>query len=228
MRSLEVVALRARGRGGLLLGPIDVTVRPGEVLAVLGKSGAGKSLLLAALAGLAPSTCSQPLTVGMVFQSPALDDACSAFENVARAASARGVPSAQEAARAALAAVGLDEARGKGPRQLSGGMRRRVALARALAVQPELLLLDDPTAGLDPQTTREVLALALGGGEHAPPTVLCTHDLDEVVPRAHRVLILERGRAVFLGSPSELAHARSAFAPRPDLGVALAEARWPF
>ncbi|OGQ18161.1 MAG: hypothetical protein A2138_27380 [Deltaproteobacteria bacterium RBG_16_71_12] len=230
MRALEVIELRAQGRGGLVLGPVSLRVEPGQVVAVLGATGAGKSLLLAALAGLAPSTFAHELTVGMVFQSAALDEACSAFDNVARATRARNVPSPEDAARAALAAVGLGDALTKLPRQLSGGMRRRVALARALAVAPELLLLDDPTAGLDPRTTREVLALALGRGSNAPPTVLATHDLDEVVPRVDRVLVLEAGRVVFAGAPDELSRhgAARAFAPRPDLAPSLAEARWPF
>lgn len=230
MKALDVVELRARGRGGLWLGPISLRVEPGEVVAVLGNSGAGKSLLLAALAGLAPSSCAHDLTVGMVFQSAALDDSCSAFENVARATRARAVPSADEAARLALGAVGLGADQGKLPRQLSGGMRRRVALARALAVQPQLLLLDDPAAGLDPRTTREVLALALRRGSDAPPTVLATHDLDEVVVRADRVLLLDAGRVVFRGAPAQLARegAVRAFAPQPGVTAALVEARWPF
>ena len=225
-----MTGLWSRGRGGLALGPLDLHVAPGEVIAVVGASGAGKSLLLAALAGLAPSNATHGLTVGMVFQSAALDDSCSALENVARAARARAVPSADETARAWLGAVGLADALHKGPRQLSGGMRRRVSLARALAVAPELLLLDDPTAGLDPRTPREVLALALRGGAAAPPTLIATHDLDEVVPRAQRVLVLEQGRLAFLGPPSELAPQGrlAAFRPRPELAGALAEARWPF
>lgn len=230
MRSLRVLGLQARGRTGLVLGPLDVEVRAGEVLAVVGRSGAGKSLLLAALAGLVPAAPTHDLTVGMVFQSAALDDAVSAFENVARATRARGVPDADLAARAALVAVGLGAALARPPRQLSGGMRRRVGLARALAVRPELLLLDDPTAGLDPRTTREVLALALVRGAGAPPIVLTTHDVDEVVPRADRVLVLEGGRPVYLGPPGDLPRRPEgrAFASRPDLGAALAEARWPF
>ncbi|MBI1944412.1 MAG: ATP-binding cassette domain-containing protein [Deltaproteobacteria bacterium] len=230
MRALHVDGLTARGRGGLVLGPLSLHVEPGEVLAVVGSTGAGKSLLLAALAGLAPADRAHDLLVGMVFQSAALDDAVSAFDNVARATRARATPLPEVAARDALIAVGLGDALHLLPRQLSGGMRRRVALARALAVLPELLLLDDPTAGLDPRTTREVVALALRKGPDAPPVVLATNDLDGVVPRADRVLVLERGRAAFIGTPAELAQheVARAFAPRPDLAPRLAEARWPF
>lgn len=230
MSALELTGLWARGRGGLALGPVDLRVAPGEVIAVVGASGAGKSLLLSALAGLAPSNAAHGLGVGMVFQSAALDDSVSALENVARATRARRVPAPDDAAQRWLGAVGLADALHKAPRQLSGGMRRRVSLARALAVSPELLLLDDPTAGLDPRTTREVLTLALRGGADAPPTLIATHDLDEVVPRAHRVLVLEQGRVRFLGTPKELEQQErlGAFRPRPELAAALAEARWPF
>ncbi len=227
MKALDVVGLVARGRGGLVLGPVDVAVAQGEVLAVVGSTGAGKSLLLSALAGLAPSSCTHELRVGMVFQSAALDDACTALENVARATRARRLPAPDDAARAALRAVGLGDALHKLPRQLSGGMRRRAALARALAVAPELLLLDDPTAGLDPLTTREVLALALPRDGSAPPTIIVTHDVDEVVPLAHRALVLAAGRPVFSGAPAELAAHPSlaAFAPRRGGAAARAEAR---
>lgn len=218
MRALEVASLVARGRGGLVLGPVDVSVAPGEVLAVVGATGSGKSLLVSALAGLAPSTCTHELRVGMVFQSAALDDACSTFENVARATRARRMPAPDDAARAALTHVGLGDALHKLPRQLSGGMRRRAALARALAVAPELLLLDDPTAGLDPQTTREVLTLALPRRADAPPTVVVTHDVDEVVPRAHRVLVLAGGASTFLGPPALLPSQPSLFAYTPRRG----------
>ncbi|MCC7072287.1 MAG: ATP-binding cassette domain-containing protein [Deltaproteobacteria bacterium] len=226
MRALEAAKLVAHGRGGLALGPVDVNVLPGEVLVVVGATGSGKSLLLAALAGLAPSTVAHDLSVGMVFQSAALDDACSAFENVARATRARRVPAPDEAARTALVSVGLGDALATLPRQLSGGMRRRVAIARALAVAPELLLLDDPTAGLDPRTTREVLALALPSGPQAPPTVIVTHDVDEVVPRADRVLVLSAGRQCFLGAASLLASepALACYAPRRGTDDVHAEA----
>ncbi len=207
---LVVDGLSARGRGGLALGPLSFTVQPGAPLAVLGGPGAGKSLLLAALAGLCGSEGALATPAGrvaMVFQRDALDDAKTALGNVA-------VVAEREAAREALARVGLGTDADKLPRQLSGGMKKRVGIARALAVAPALLLADDPTAGLDPDTAAEVLALLLEG-ERERCVVIATQDVDVVLPRCAQALVLEEGKPVFLGTPAALAaDARTAaFAP---------------
>lgn len=217
---VEVRELVTRGRGGLLLGPLSFALAAGEVLAITGPHGAGKSLLLAALAGLAPSTSAQltkPARTAMVFQRDALDDARTALENVAVAATSL------DDARAALARVGLAAHEDARPRTLSGGMRKRVGIARALAASPELVLADEPTAGLDPRTSSEVLdALFASATSARAAVIIATTDVDVVLPRASRVLFMDAGRITFDGPASALANdARTAsFAPRSHEGVA--------
>jgi ABC-type multidrug transport system ATPase subunit len=179
-------------------------------------------LLLAALAGLAPSTSASmhtPARTAMVFQRDALDDARTALENVL--VSAGSVASAREA----LARVGLAAHEDVRPRMLSGGMRKRVGIARALAAQPELVLADEPTAGLDPRTASEVLdALFASAHSTRAAVIIATTDVDVVLPRASRALFVHEGRLLLDGPASALANdARTAaFAPRAHEGVAWA------
>lgn len=190
--SLAVTDLRVGGHDGFVLGPLTFSVPDGAFLVVLGSAGSGKSLLLAALAGLVESSGSilAPSPVAMQFQRDALVDDEDVFTNVAACCVARGVQHPEARAHAVLEAVGLAEQMSASPRKLSGGQRRRAGLARALAVPSRLLLLDDPTAGLDPRTAREIAALIAPG---AGRVVVCaTHDVDGLVPRASHRIILER------------------------------------
>ena len=220
---IEVSDLTAQGRGGLVLGPISFTLQAREALAVTGRHGAGKSLLLACLAGivssasrLAAARLVRPARVAMIFQRDALDDGRSALDNVMVGAGdlAR--------AQAALEQVGLGAHAQQSPRALSGGMRKRVGIARALASAPSLILADEPTAGLDPSTAHEVLD-ALFNASSTAAIIIATTDVDVVLPRAPRSLFLEEGRAIFCGPTSALAddHRLRAFAPRD-----LAETAW--
>lgn len=214
--------LVARGRGGLVLGPLSFTLSAGEIIAITGPHGGGKSLLLAALAGIAPSTSARLITPGrtaMVFQRDALDDARTALENVAVAARD------DTRAREALARVGLAGHEDALPRALSGGMRKRVGIARALAASPDLVLADEPTAGLDPRTSNEVLdALFASASAARAAVIIATTDVDVVLPRARRVLFVDAGRIVLDDAASALAHdARTAaFAPRTHEAIAWA------
>jgi len=193
---------------------------PGEFLAVVGPSGAGKSTLLSLLAGLdrnfdgriegtAPSRSGQ---LGMVFQQPRLMPWLSALENVVLVLNEPA--EARYRAVAALTEVGLDAFAGAFPRQLSGGMQRRVALARAFAVEPELLLLDEPFSSLDRPAAWQLRAVLLAlWSAHAPTVVLVTHDLREALCLADRVLFLSaRPASVILEVPVSLAR------PRPPDG----------
>ncbi|HEY4220204.1 MAG TPA: ATP-binding cassette domain-containing protein [Myxococcota bacterium] len=200
---------RSRERGQTFaLGPIDFVLDARGSLAVVGAAGSGKSLLLSALAGLAPSTgvIARPPHVAMIFQRDALDDGKSALDNVILAARARHISEPEQVARMALASVGLAGHLDKLPRSLSGGMKKRVGIARAIATAPELILADDPTAGLDPSTAAEILALLLDDqAQRRGALVIATQDVDVVLPHVDSVLVLDRGRAIYQGSTAHLA-----------------------
>ncbi|WP_431355829.1 ABC transporter ATP-binding protein [Caulobacter segnis] len=184
---------------GRALGPIDLAVTTGERVALVGPSGCGKSTALRLLAGLEEptrGTVARQVSKGetaVVFQAPTLAPWLDAASNVALPLELSGVPraAARTKAEKALAAVGLKDAAAARPCQLSGGMAMRVSLARALAVKPRLLLLDEPFAALD-EVTRRVLAddvLALQA-ELKPAMVFVTHSVEEAVYMAERVVVL--------------------------------------
>lgn len=219
---LAVDDLVVHGTDGFKLGPLSLSLGAGESLAVVGRAGAGKSLLLASLVGLVPhhtgsvhlggiTVSGMTLTaarrrVALCFQRDALLDEANAFDNVYFAAAARGLDDAPGRAQKALDEVGLTDAVEKFPAQLSGGMRRRLGIARALACDPDIFLGDALTAGLDPITTNEILTCVLDSPRSEErATVLSTHDVDAVLPRVDQVLVLERGRVCYSGSCANLA-----------------------
>jgi putative ABC transport system ATP-binding protein len=202
-------AVRGRGlvlvRGGrVLVDGLDVEVAPGERLAVTGPSGSGKSTLLSVLAGLEPPDAGtvevdgvdvraqDPVRlrrrVGLVLQGYGLLPVLTAGENVEVVLRDAGAPDAVPRAAAALAAVGLGGRAGHLVEELSGGEQQRVAVARALAARPAVLVADEPTAALDAATRAAVLDLLLRAGT---AVVLATHD-PQVAARCDRVLPLER------------------------------------
>jgi molybdate transport system ATP-binding protein len=215
-----------------------ITAEPGEVLAVLGPNGAGKSTLLAALAGLvAPDAGTirvggrlltgdgvlvppERRRVGLMGQDPLLFPHLSALENIAFGPRSQGVPRARARAAAQewLGRLGLAEFAARRPAELSGGQRQRVALARALAAGPELLLLDEPLAALDAQTTpevRQVLRTYLRAA--GTTTVLVTHDVLDAATLANRVVVLAHGRVTDSGATAGILAA-----PRSEFAAALA------
>lgn len=203
MRATDTPVLRVAGlthaygdRTALV--DIDLTVAPGEVVALIGPSGAGKSTLLALAGGLMTPTAGtiqrgfrRP---GFVFQDPALLPWRTARANVAFALKADGLARAARlaAADAILEEVGLTAVdRAQYPRALSGGMRRRVALARALVLRPDFLLLDEPFAALDIGRSRQLQALVASEIAARDLTaLLVTHDLSEAIRLADRILVL--------------------------------------
>ncbi len=195
--SLDGVLVRYPGRPPL--GPFDLTIAPGEIVALVGASGAGKSTVLRLLAGLEPPSDGAVRRAGertgFVFQSPTLMPWADALANVALPLELASVsrPEARTRAAEALAAVGLGDRLGARPRQLSGGMAMRVALARALVTRPNLLLLDEPFAALDSVTRRrliEDLHRLWAAGAPRPAIVFVTHDVEEAVYLADRALVL--------------------------------------
>ncbi|MFN3854576.1 MAG: ABC transporter ATP-binding protein [Phreatobacter sp.] len=186
------------------LAPVDLTVAEGEFVAILGPSGCGKSTLLRIVAGLdTPTTGTvtldgRPVTEpgadrGMVFQSYTLFPWLTVAENIQFGPRERGVPPAERRAIAErlMAQVGLTQFAGHYPKQLSGGMQQRAALARALANDPKVLLLDEPFGALDHQTRSLMQELLLKIWEEHRKTVLfVTHDIEEAVFMANRVLVM--------------------------------------
>jgi NitT/TauT family transport system ATP-binding protein len=190
-----------------VLDGISMTLREGEIVALLGKSGSGKSTLLRCIAGLIPPSSGTveyrgtPLNganpgVAMVFQSFALLPWLTVQQNVELAMAARDVPEDQRSARAlaAIDLIGLDGFESAYPKELSGGMRQRVGFARALAVQPDALLMDEPFSALDVLTAgnlRGELTRLWEGKEFPTKAVLIvTHNIEEAVQLADRILVL--------------------------------------
>ena len=212
--SLNAVLVRYAGRPPI--GPINLAIAPGEIVALVGASGAGKSTALRLLAGLeTPSegaVVTAPGRTGYVFQSATLMPWADALANVALPMELAGVsrPDARARAVEALTAVGLGDRLDARPRQLSGGMAMRVALARALVTAPDLLLLDEPFAALDSVTRRrliEDLHRLWAARRPRPAIVFVTHDVEEAVYLADRAVVLDgaSGRvAATLASPGPL------------------------
>ena len=180
----------------------DVEVRAGERVALVGANGSGKSTLLRALHGLAPlaegtRAADAAVRQAMVFQRPFMLR-LSARANIELALFLARVPRAQRRARAeaALQRVGLASEAQRGGRVLSGGQQQRLALARAWALQPGLLLLDEPTASLDPTAKREVETLIEEFAVAGMTIVMSSHNLGQVKRLSQRVLYLEQGRVL--------------------------------
>jgi NitT/TauT family transport system ATP-binding protein len=186
------------------LSGIDLTVGEGEFVALVGPSGCGKSTLLMIAAGLIPASSgrivfhghrgAQPLT-SCVFQEFALFDWRTVLQNVAFGLEVRGVPgpARQRRARDLVRLVGLDGFEDRYPPELSGGMRQRVGIARALCVDPAVLLMDEPLSALDAQTRQLMQEELLGIWERTRKTVLyVTHNIQEAAFLADRVVVLSR------------------------------------
>ena len=211
-----------------VLNGVSLTVTRGETLAVLGRSGSGKSVLLKLIIGLEkPDSGSVRIhgqdiaglgldqigeirkKIGFLFQHAALYDSLTVEQNVAfplqhhkkeMGSSERG-----DRVRQLLAEVGMTEGFGKMPSDISGGMQKRVGLARALALEPDILLLDEPTAGLDPISSGEIDDLVLSlQREHRMASIVVTHDLHSAKTIADRLALLNEGNVVVQGSFEQL------------------------
>lgn len=231
-RSLITVKDVSVGYGGKpVQSGINLEIGQGEIFAIVGDSGSGKSTLLKSMVGLLPPLKGQilfdgqplkkadgwsgeepePPPFGVLFQGGALWSSMTLLENVLTPMEMHGhaEPAAREAlARFKLALVGLAGHEERLPASLSGGMRKRAALARALALDPAVLFLDEPSAGLDPLSSRRLdeLVLTLRGGLGIT-VVMVTHELESLYAIADRMLFLdgEEHRPTALGPPAELA-----------------------
>ncbi|MCB1486154.1 MAG: ABC transporter ATP-binding protein [Bauldia sp.] len=200
---------------------VSFEIAAGEIVALLGPSGCGKTTVLRAIAGLLPvrpgmillaETDLAPIPgrargFGMVFQNYALFPHMTVAENIGYALSCRGWPRERKRARVAelVATVQLEGLERRLPRELSGGQQQRVAVARAIAVDPALLLLDEPFAALD-RALRIDLQVELARLQRSLgiTTLIVTHDQEEAQSLADRIVVMNRGRVEQIGSPSEV------------------------
>ena len=220
--SLRFAPTDEEGRSHLALTDVSLHVNPGEFVAIIGPSGCGKSTLLRIVAGLLGVTQGEvridnlpvdrvPEGIGFLFQSDALLPWKTALENVMIGALLAGHDRREAEGRAVdlLREIGLDKALGKYPSELSGGMRKRVALARTMAYEPRVFLLDEPFSALDAQTRIHVGNRFLRILEKLGQTVLVvTHDIDEAIAMADRVLVMT-------ASPGRIAREFVIDLPRP-------------
>jgi phospholipid/cholesterol/gamma-HCH transport system ATP-binding protein len=224
-----------------VLNGISLAVARSETVVVLGRSGTGKSVLLKLLIGLQkPDSGSiriqgQEITamhfkalnqirtkIGFLFQQAALYDSLTIEENVAFPLDRHSdLPRAgrQKLVRTLLETVGMEQHAKKFPSQISGGMQKRVGLARALALAPEIMLFDEPTAGLDPITAAEINQLILGLQEkHKITSIVVTHDIRGARTVSHRLILLNEGSIVAQGTFEELKKNRDPFVVQFLLG----------
>ena len=199
---LHIANLRKRYEAIAVLAGVNLDVEASEIVAIVGPSGCGKSTLLRLVSGLdtrfdgritvGDRDVSGPdRAVGVVFQEPRLFPWLSVADNVEFGLSDRGSSRARELVRETLAVVGLTPFAGALPKELSGGMAQRTALARALVTEPQVLLLDEPFSALDAFTRMRLQDHLLAAWSRYRPTlVLVTHDLDEAVYLADRVVLL--------------------------------------
>ena len=201
---------------------ISFNVAAGEIFAFLGPNGAGKTTTIKMLTTLLPATSGtieidglDPLRetnevrrrFGIVFQDPSLDQELTAMENMDLHAALYGVPRAERRARSEvlLQAFGLWDRKDGRVKEFSGGMRRRLEVARALLHTPRILFLDEPTLGLDPQTRHQLWTHVRELNQKEGVTVfLTTHYMDEADRVANRVAIIDQGKIVKVGTPGEL------------------------
>jgi sulfonate transport system ATP-binding protein len=195
MTAVEVRGLRRAFGDHVVLQSLDLTIEESEFVALVGRSGGGKTTLLRTLAGIDPvheGTVTVPELRSLVFQEPRLLPWRRVWQNVS-VGLPRGVR--QREADRALREVGLSDHAGAWPLTLSGGEAQRVALARALVREPELLLLDEPFGALDALTRIHMHELVIElHRRHRPAVLLVTHDVDEALVLADRVIVLRDGR----------------------------------
>ncbi len=201
---LTVTGLRYEAGGKMLLDGVSFTLPRGGVTCLIGPNGAGKSLTLRLCHGLlapsggtvrwqAPSEAAQPKRHAMVFQRPVMLRR-SARANILHAVQSMGAADTQARAEEALARFGLESLAGEPARLLSGGEQQRLAIARAWALRPEVLFLDEPTSQLDPSATRQIEEMVAGLVAEGMTILMTTHDLGQGRRLAERILFMHRGR----------------------------------
>ena len=209
---------------------MSFSAAPGELIAVTGPNGAGKTTLLEILAGaLAPTTgrvSRPPRDVGWVPQAPALYGKLSVAENLRLFARLERVSDVEATVAAMLEQSGLAHRAGDEVARLSGGNRQRLNIAVGLLGRPPVLLLDEPSASLDPRQRERLWAFVGGLAASGTTIVYSTHDVGEAERYADRLIVLADGELLFLGTPAELARAVHAEGADPTLDFEAAFVRF--
>lgn len=210
----------------VILDHVNLTIEDGETLVVLGGSGAGKSTILRLIIGLQRPNSGRILVdgvdvvslsddefnkvrekMGMVFQYSALFDSMTVAENVAfglRQHTELTNADIQDIVQEKLDLVGLPDTGSYMPNELSGGMKKRISLARAIALNPRIILYDEPTSGLDPITSGTISKLIRGMQKHFHCTsIVVTHDMQSAFYVADRIALLDKGKFIEVSSPAE-------------------------
>lgn len=224
---IEIRNLHKTFNGDLhVLRGVDLTISTGETIAIIGQSGCGKSVLLKHVIGLLTPDEGDVVVdgknvhaleedelyelrgrFGFLFQGAALFDSMTVLENISLGLVENSDMSEEEIRRIVaekLAMVGLPGIENKKPAELSGGMRKRVGLARALATDPDYLLYDEPTTGLDPVMSNQIDALIADlTGKLNATSIVVTHDMFSVYNIVHRVALMHEGRIYYTGTPAE-------------------------
>lgn len=217
-----------------VLKDISFKIKQGENLAVFGKSGSGKSVLIKCLVGLIEPDDGKVVLldsdvselnndelnvlrkkIGFLFQSAALYDSMTVRENLEfplRDLKSKPQQEIDELVLEALTNVGLEEAIDKMPSELSGGMRKRVGLARTLILKPEIILYDEPTTGLDPITSKEISELILDiQKKYNTASIIITHDIECARIAANRIIMIKDGTSIAEGTYEELSQSKDEF-----------------
>lgn len=229
---IEIQSLQKSFEKNKVLKNISMDLYKGENLVVLGRSGQGKSVTIKCIVGLLPYDAGTlkvlgkeikhlneeelrelRIKIGFLFQSGALYDSMTVYENLqfplTRVLRIRNKKEIQQRVEEALNGVGLLEAKNKMPADLSGGMRKRIGLARTLILHPEIMLYDEPTTGLDPITSREISELILTlQKQYKTSSIIITHDMACAKITADRMLIMNEGEYIAEGSYSTLENSK--------------------
>lgn len=239
---IEIINLVKNFGGQRVLSGVNLTIRKGETMAIIGRSGGGKTVLLKHIIGLMQPDQGQVivfgkelsqltpeemgtlrLKFGMLFQGAALFDSLTVGENVAFALREHTVMTEKEIRRRVrdcLALVGLRGIEHSKPAELSGGMRKRVGLARALALQPEIILYDEPTTGVDPVMADAINRLIKELHDRLKVTgVAVTHDMVSAYKIADRIAMLHEGKIIEVGTPEEIRNASNPVVRQFILGI---------
>ncbi len=209
-----------------ILSDVSLVINQGDVLVLMGPSGHGKSCLLKLLAGLLAPTRGELIVeghnffslteierdvlrrkMGMLFQKNALFDSLTSAENIGFPLNETTTLSNIEIEKRIsrfLTAVGLAEARDRYPDEISGGMQKRLGIARALALDPQIIFYDDPTAGLDPITSRKIMELIISlAREQGTTVVAVTNDMNRAYQLGHKLAMVVDGELIVTGTPEE-------------------------